>query len=265
MVSNQIVDSDAFLDMPLSAQALYLHLLVRADDEGFTNGVKKVMRMIGSRDDDLKVLIGKKFVIMFESGVLVVKHWLIHNTIRQDRIIETVHIEEKRQLDVKPNKSYTLKTAQESHLIENDRHMTDTCQADDRIDKYRLVQNSIDKNSKDIMSSKHDDIPYSDIIDYLNEKANTRYRSSSQKTKTLIHARFNEGFNLDDFKTVIDKKCKEWKGSDMEKYLRPETLFGTKFESYKNQTIIKKTKKGELTEDVEIEWFDDYLKKRDNT
>lgn len=77
--------------------------------------------------------------------------------------------------------------------------------------------------------------PYEDIIDYLNQKAGTHFRYSSADTKKHIKARFNDGFNLDDFKTVIDKKVKEWKGTDMEMFLRPATLFGTKFEGYLNQ------------------------------
>lgn len=82
---------------------------------------------------------------------------------------------------------------------------------------------------------------YISIISYLNERAGTGYRHSSSKTKACIHARLSEGFTLDDFKTVIDKKCKEWLGDErMEKYLRPETLFGTKFESYLNQKNTSK-------------------------
>ena len=77
--------------------------------------------------------------------------------------------------------------------------------------------------------------PYEDIIDYLNQKAGTHFRHSSADTKKHIKARFNDGFSLEDFKTVIDKKVKEWKGTDMEKFLRPATLFGTKFEGYLNQ------------------------------
>ena len=76
---------------------------------------------------------------------------------------------------------------------------------------------------------------YSRIIDYLNEKANTKYRSTTKKTKDLIKARMNEGFTEEDFKKVIDIKVKEWINTDMVKYLRPETLFGTKFEGYLNQ------------------------------
>ena len=78
-------------------------------------------------------------------------------------------------------------------------------------------------------------IPYKEIIDYLNEKAGTKYRPASSKTQSLINARFNEGFTLEDFKKVIDTKCSMWKGNNYEMYLRPETLFGTKFESYLNQ------------------------------
>lgn len=80
---------------------------------------------------------------------------------------------------------------------------------------------------------------YSSIINYLNKKANTRYRVNNKKTKTLIKARLNEGFTEDDFIKVIDNKVKEWINTDMEKYLRPETLFGTKFEGYLNQKEVK--------------------------
>lgn len=80
-------------------------------------------------------------------------------------------------------------------------------------------------------------IPYSEICEYLNNRTGSNYRHSTKKTKDLIKARFNEGFTLDDFKIVIDKKCVEWMNTDMQKYLRPETLFGTKFESYLNQQV----------------------------
>lgn len=78
------------------------------------------------------------------------------------------------------------------------------------------------------------------IVEYLNEKAGTKYKPTTKKTQTCIHARLAEGYSVEDFKTVIDKKCDEWIGTDLEPYLRPETLFGTKFESYLNQKITKK-------------------------
>lgn len=89
----------------------------------------------------------------------------------------------------------------------------------------------------------HPSYPYEDIVDYLNQKAGTHYRYSSADTRKHIKARFNDGYSLDDFKTVIDKKVSEWKGTDMEKYIRPATLFGSKFESYLNQIEPQKSKR----------------------
>lgn len=107
MFAKTIIDSDAFLDMPLSAQALYFHLSMRADDDGFINNPKKIQRMIGASDDDCKLLILKRFIITFVSGVIVIKHWRIHNYIQKDRYKPTIYQEEKSQLAVKENKAYT--------------------------------------------------------------------------------------------------------------------------------------------------------------
>ena len=107
MFAKTIIDSDAFLDMPLSAQALYFHLSMRADDDGFINNPKKIQRMVGASDDDCKLLILKRFIITFESGVIVIKHWKMHNYIQKDRYKPTIYQEEKAQLTLKDNKSYT--------------------------------------------------------------------------------------------------------------------------------------------------------------
>ena len=114
MFSLQIVDTDAFLDMPLSTQALYFHLTMRADDEGFIANPRKILRLVNCQTDDLKILITKRFILTFKSGVVVVKHWLIHNTIRMDRFNKTAYQEEKSYLAIKDNNSYT-----ESHKIDN--------------------------------------------------------------------------------------------------------------------------------------------------
>lgn len=108
MFSKTIIESDAFVDMPLSTQALYLHISMAADDDGFVNNPKKIQRMIGANDDDLRLLLTKKFIIAFESGIVVVKHWRLNNQIQKDRYKETVYLEEKSQLQVNGNKSYTL-------------------------------------------------------------------------------------------------------------------------------------------------------------
>lgn len=109
MFAKTIIDSDAFCDMPQSTQNLYFHLCMRADDDGFINNPKKIQRMANCSDDDAKLLCAKNFVIPFESGVVVIKHWLIHNLIRADRYKETVYKEELAMLEVKSNKAYTCK------------------------------------------------------------------------------------------------------------------------------------------------------------
>lgn len=108
MFAKTIIDSDAFLEMPLSTQALYFHLGMRADDDGFVNSPKRIQRLINCSDDDLKLLIAKNFIIPFESGVVVIKHWKIHNYIRSDRYKATAYLEEKQQLTLKENNAYTL-------------------------------------------------------------------------------------------------------------------------------------------------------------
>ena len=112
MFAKTIIDSDAFLDMPLSTQALYFHLSMRADDEGFINNAKKIAKMIGGTEDELKLLIAKRFIIPFESGVVVIKHWKIHNYIQNDRYKPTLYTEEKNQLYLKPNKAYSTECIQ---------------------------------------------------------------------------------------------------------------------------------------------------------
>lgn len=107
MFAKTIIDSDAFLDMPMSTQCLYFHMAMRADDDGFINNPKKIQRMIGCSDDDLKLLIAKRFIIPFESGIVVIKHWKIHNYIRSDRYKETVYKEEKSALALDENNAYT--------------------------------------------------------------------------------------------------------------------------------------------------------------
>lgn len=108
MFAKTIIDSDAFLDMPVTSQLLYFHLSMRADDDGFVNKPKSIMRMIGCKDDDAKILFAKKFLIPFESGVVVIKHWKIHNYIRKDTYTETKYKEEKSTLELDENSAYRI-------------------------------------------------------------------------------------------------------------------------------------------------------------
>lgn len=107
MFSLDIIDSDAFVSMPSSSQSLYFHLSMRADDDGFVKNPKRIQRDVGSSDDDMKVLIAKRFILPFDSGVVVIKHWRINNNIRSDRYKPTTFLEEKSTLAIKENGAYT--------------------------------------------------------------------------------------------------------------------------------------------------------------
>ena len=108
MFSKKITETDLFLDMPMSTQCLYFHLNMSADDDGFIGNAKTIRRMIGASEDDLKLLLAKEFLIPFDSGVVVVKDWKIHNYIRSDRYNETVYQEEKKQLKQLDNGRYEI-------------------------------------------------------------------------------------------------------------------------------------------------------------
>lgn len=116
MFAKTIIESDAFLDMPLSAQALYFHLSMRGDDDGFINNPRRIQQMIGSSEDDMKILCMKRFIITFDSGVIVIRHWKIHNYIRQDRYRPTLCKEEKRELTEKSVAAYNEGTMNEDDL-----------------------------------------------------------------------------------------------------------------------------------------------------
>ena len=116
MFAKTIIDSDAFIEMPLSAQALYFHLAMRADDDGFINNHKNIQRMVGASDDDLKLLIANNFIITFESGIVVIKHWKVHNYIQSDRYKPTRYVEEKALLEIQKTNEYVLNIPEENDL-----------------------------------------------------------------------------------------------------------------------------------------------------
>lgn len=108
MFAKTIIDSDAFLEMPMSARLLYYDLAMRADDDGFINSPRKIMKFVGATNDDMNILIARKFIIPFDNGVVVIKHWRIHNYIRKDTYNETSYKEQKALLELDENKAYRL-------------------------------------------------------------------------------------------------------------------------------------------------------------
>ena len=142
MFSKTIIDSDAFLDMPLSTQALYFHLSMRADDEGFVGNPRKILRMIGASEDDIRILIMKRFILAFDSGIVVIKHWKIHNYIQNDRFKETTYLEEKATLTLDGKKAYTECT-QDVSKLEAQVSIVEDSIVEDSIGKKKQHENSV--------------------------------------------------------------------------------------------------------------------------
>ena len=149
MFSKSVIDSDAFSDMPLTTQALYFHLGMRADDDGFVNSPKKIQRSIGATADDMKLLIAKGFIIPFDSGVIVITHWKVHNYIRKDRYRPTRHFHEMSQLATDESREDFLPSVSEvdSNGIPGD-NQTDTQVrlGKDRLGKDRLGKDRLEEN-----------------------------------------------------------------------------------------------------------------------
>ena len=215
MFAKTIIDSDAFLDMPLSTQALYFHLSMRADDDGFVNSPKKVQRVIGCCDDDIKLLIAKKFIIPFESGVVVIKHWKIHNYIRNDRYKETVYQEEKSLLAIKENKAYTIGIP-DGYQMDTQVRLGKDRIGEDRLGEVIEIsetgqmsgQNSPENRDKSIEteSTEVKRINYQLIADMYNDTCVSfpRLTKLSDNRKKAIKARLNT-YSIDDFKRLFEK------------------------------------------------------------
>lgn len=174
MFAKTIIDSDAFIDMPLSTQALYFHLSMRADDDGFINNPKKIQRMIGATDDDLKLLLAKRYILAFDSGVIVIKHWKIHNYIQKDRYKPTVYIEEKSSLKLKDNGSYT-ECIQDGYNLETQ----------DRIGKVSIGKVSIEEDSINKEASPLDEFP-DEVQDAIKSFMAMRKKQKKPMTENAI-------------------------------------------------------------------------------
>lgn len=172
-----IVNSDAFLDMPLSAQALYFHLGMRADDDGFIGNPKSIQRLAGASQDDLVLLITKRFLIAFDNGVIVIKHWRMNNYIQKDRKKDTTYIELLNSLEVKENGSYTEKKIMDTVCIQDVYEMD----SQNSIDKI-----SIDKDSIEIDNSCSSVDEASEFFEkiwkeYPNKKGKPQVKASHKK------------------------------------------------------------------------------------
>lgn len=161
MFAKTIIDSDAFLDMPVTARLLYYDLGMRADDDGFVNSPKKTMRITGASSDDMNILIMRKFIIPFDSGVVVIKHWRIHNYIRKDTYVETKYKDEKEQLTLDENNAYTTKKMQ---LLQLRDEFVDEPSTQVRLGKDSIGKDRIEKNIGDAIA------PHTQVETVIQEK-----------------------------------------------------------------------------------------------
>ncbi len=238
MFTLKVIDTDKFNDMPISARLLYYELGMRADDDGFVASPKKIVKMVGCSEDDLKTLIIKKFVICFESGIIVITHWNLHNRIRKDRKKDTLYQDEKALLMINNNEVYTLCQPNDNQMTTN--RQPTGCEMS--------AQDKISKDNINILSSSNSTSPLfqheiTEIINHLNSKTGKKFRTNSKQTVKFITARLNEEYTVDDFKRVIDNQVAQWgNNKDMQQYLRPETLFrSSHFESYLNSEATQQT------------------------
>lgn len=161
MFSKKITETDRFLEMPLSSQALYFHLNMGADDEGFIDKAKTIQRTIGASDDDMKLLIAKGFLIPFESGVVVIRHWRIHNYIQADRFQATIHQNEKEQLDFDKSKIAAVKPLDQ--CIQNVSKMdTQVRLGEDRLDKVNYLYSGEEKEKSLLQIIKSTNVKIND-------------------------------------------------------------------------------------------------------
>ena len=211
MFSKKIIDTDWFMDMPSSTQNLYFHLSMRADDDGFVANPKRIIKLIGATEDDYKILIGKKFVIPFESGICVITDWRINNYLRADRYTETMYQEEKNQL-----------------LLDENAHETGEQLINYVVAKYgasgvETIEVEINSEEEDMIDLFSKACGFRYCLDYQIYKLNKKYFNPAASKNCLfrpfksddakaVSALYNENI-LPYYKFPLSKKTKEFEDS----------------------------------------------------
>ena len=246
MFAKSVIDSDNFLDMPLTTQALYFHLGMRADDDGFIDSPRKIQRAIGCSDDDLKLLIAKGFAIAFNSGIIVIRHWNINNTLRGDRRKKTVYISERDCLRIAENGVYeysetTGNTIYRAICPTNDGQLTTNSPTNDGqlTAQYSIVECNVEKNrismSTDVDAKPRPTVDYTHIVDLFNSictslpkvQAVTDRRKKSIRAASQTVADFGGWEKI--FETVqhsdfLTGRSGAWSGCGFDWILKPANL-----------------------------------------
>lgn len=233
MFAKTIVLSDDFLDMPLSARCLYFTLGMLADDDGFVNSPKSIMRQCGASQDDMRILISKRFVILFESGVIVIKHWRINNYLRNDRHIPTKYTEEMDMLSLNENGSYHYDSQNSgipSSGIPNSGIPS--------IDKYSIDKNNIymSNSVSDSMTKKADIDSFFETVWKAYPKKKGKGQISNAKKKALY-----ESVGLDQMLRCIERYTEYTKGKDEQYTMYGSTFFNSGYVDYLDENCEQQT------------------------
>lgn len=262
MFDAEILSQDSFLDISLGAKAIYFLLGMSADDEGFISP-KQILKLYDGNDAMLDALIEAGFLIKFDSGIVLISDWHRNNWLDKRRAKETIYVDEKKDVEI-DEESLKYKRISTAKQMLRENSIDKNSIEENRIAESSIEKNILDQNRKEENSgeeiycpvSQDNDISHQ-IIDYLNLRIGTSYKYTEQSLR-LIQDLIDKGYKADDFKIVIDKKYQEWFKTDMEKYLRPATLFGDKFEQYLNQLWVER----EITlDDVSMDEIDAMIEK----
>lgn len=212
MFAKTIIDSDAFIDMPSTARLLYYDLSMRADDDGFVNSPKKIIRMTGASEDDLSILILRKFILPFDNGVVVIKHWRIHNYIRKDTYNETPYTEQKNLLELDENKAYRFKDNMLSRQL-----------VDGKSTQVRIGKDSIDKDNKKERKKNNYDLIIDEfvsdpdvktaLLEFIKMRKLIKAPLTDQALKNIINKLFKLSSDKEEQILILNESIdNNWKG-----------------------------------------------------
>lgn len=249
MFSKKMISSDAFLEMPLTAQGLFFHLAMRADDDGIVDSPRKIMRECQAKKRDLDILIQKRYVLTFPSGVILIKHWRIHNTIAKDRYVPSTYTEELSTVILKDNKSYTERK-QNVDDMETDRIQSDS-KTERSIDKRRE-----EKSSKDIYvhSGEMHDAENPSLEQFFESiwKLYPLKKGKGQVSKTKKQVLQRIGF--EQIKRCVDRYVTELRSSGKEKFMmHGSTFFNSGYVDYLDENYVDREQPAEPAKESEPE------------
>lgn len=246
MFTNTIIDSDIFLDMPLTAQALYFHLGMRADDEGFVSSPQKIIRAVSCTKDDLRILIAKGFVICFDNGIIVITHWNMHNTIRKDRKKDTYFQREKALLITDSNNVYALITPIDNQMTTNCQPSDNQMSAQVKLSKDKLSKVNIESTSTDV--DQRNAFDYQSVINSFNsicislpkvqKLTDKRKKQIKSAFKILGEKTFDEVFRLVEESDFLTGRTGRWSGCGFDWVLSPANLTKIIEGNYKNKSAL---------------------------